>query len=97
MALSRLVYGSDVRIKFRAAPLNLRDLCPEFFAGVPEPGPTIGVCVEALKVEARQVRGIPRRFPDCTPRAFSSRSAACFGRCLIPPFSSAFGAIHGNR
>src|SRR5437588_12408695 len=36
--------------------------------------PTRGVCVEARKVEARHVRGIPRRFRCLAPRALCRRN-----------------------
>lgn len=41
------------------------------------------VCVEARKVEARHVRGIPRRFRCLAPRALCRRNdVACLVACL---------------
>jgi hypothetical protein len=41
------------------------------------------VCVEARKVEARHVRGIPRRFRCLAPRALCRRKdVACLVACL---------------
>src|SRR6516164_11826997 len=68
----------------------------ERFFPFAEPPADIGVCVEALKVRGPTVRGIPRRFEDCSWRLCRPRDAVCFDRCCIRP-SHALGAIDANR